>query len=81
MKTKRIVGYGSAREACAAAMKMGIVGLTGSGQKCGPEMLPDGSFAYRTAYNVFGGDPEGQWLVPEGLLDFDQLFTGSWSLY
>lgn len=46
-------GYVSEKAAYRAAKKAGNVGLTGSGQECCPLRLPDGSWGYWMAHNVF----------------------------
>jgi hypothetical protein len=58
-------GYKSASRAGIAAERKGEVGLTGSGQKCGPVQLPDGSWGYWTAHSYFDSSLVGVVLLPE----------------
>jgi len=63
---KEMKGYKSASRAGIAAERKGEVGLTGSGQKCGPVQLPDGSWGYWTAHSVFNSSFPGEVLLPGG---------------
>ena len=59
------------REARNQAMKLKMTGLTGSGQQCGPEWCYRGWF-YRTAHNVFDGEPVGDIILPERILSGEE---------
>ncbi|MGB9553136.1 MAG: hypothetical protein ACPL7L_02015 [bacterium] len=61
-----MTGYKSAKIAEVMARRKNEVGLTGPGQECGPVELPDGSFGYWTAHNVWKGEPHGKVLLPRG---------------
>jgi len=54
--------FSSKKRACSAAVAAGLVGLTGSGQVCGPVPVDLGNgleWIYETAHNFWGGDPIG----------------------
>ena len=74
-------GFKTEKEAARKALKLGLVGLYGSGQRCGPERLPDGTFCYHTAYNAFGGEPAGEILLADGLFEPAEVFIGDWAKY
>jgi len=57
--------YISEGRAYAAAQKRGEVGLTGSGQTCGPVELLPGRWAYKTWDN--------RYLIPGGELTWEQV--------
>ena len=63
-------GYKTDTVAAAAAKRMGLFGLTDSGQQCCPVQLPDGSWAFWTAHNYFNPSEEpGKIVVPGGKYD------------
>jgi len=61
-----MLGYKSAKIAELMARRKNEVGLTNSGQKCGPVRLPDGSWGYWTAHSVFDSSLPGEVLLPGG---------------
>ena len=61
-----MMGYKSASRAEMAAERKNMAGLMGSGQKCGPVQLPDGSWGYWTAHSVFDSSLPGEVLLPGG---------------
>lgn len=70
-------GYKSAKMAEVMARRRNEVGLTGPGQECGPVQLPDGSWGYWTAHNVYRGEPYGKVLLPKG-----KFISGEqWKMY
>ena len=58
-----MIGYKSAKIAEAIARRKNEVGLTGPGQQCGPVELPDGSFGFWTAHDIWGEEPYGKVLL------------------
>ncbi len=65
---KKKKGFRTAKAAAHAAHVRGLSALFQSGQECGPIMLSDGSWAFWTAHDVFGGieADQGKLLFPGG---------------
>lgn len=60
--------FNSEKAAVEAAVKLSKVGLTGSGQQCGPEYVSCRGWFYWTAHGVFNGVPIGEIILADGIL-------------
>lgn len=72
--------FSSAKDAGKEAQRLGLVGLTGSGQICGPVITEDGWY-YHTAHSAYGGEPYGSLVFADEVVPWDGEENGKFDIF